>query len=136
MKKGVLFVCLGNACRSIMAEALAKHYWGEEQEIASAGLSPLGYIPRETKTVLEEIGVSTRGLHSKGFGEIELERFHLLLDLAGYELESYLPDSFAGKIAHWRVRDPYLESLISFRQTRDSIEWLIVEKLPKWLEEV
>ena len=82
MGKGVLFVCYGNACRSVMAEALARHYWGEKLTVASAGLSALGYIPRETKKVLEEIGISTQGIYSKGLGEIELDRFQLILDQA------------------------------------------------------
>ena len=42
MTKRVLFVCYGNACRSVMAEALARHYWGDKLEVASAGLHSLG----------------------------------------------------------------------------------------------
>ncbi len=134
MGKGVLFVCYGNACRSVMAEALARHYWGEKLAVASAGLSALGYIPRETKKVLEEIGISTQGIYSKGLGEIELDRFQLILDLASYPLESVLPKSFTGRVIHWLVRDPFQESLDSFRQTRDAIEWLVTEKLPEWID--
>jgi protein-tyrosine-phosphatase len=119
-----------------MAEALAKHHGGEGLNIASAGVSPLGYIPEETIEVLEEIGVSTRGLHSKGFAEIELHGCQLLLDLAGYRLEGFLPSSFTGRVITWQVKDPYSESVSSFRQTRDAIEWLITEKLPGWLEEI
>ena len=134
MGKGVLFVCYGNACRSVMAEALARHYWGEKLAVASAGLSALGYIPRETKKVLEEIGISTQGIYSKGLSEIEIDRFQLILDLASYPLESILPQSFTGRVIHWLVRDPFQESLDSFRQTRDAIEWLITEKLPQWID--
>ena len=119
-----------------MAEALAKHYWGEGLNIASAGVSPLGYIPEETIEVLEEIEVSTRGLYSKGFDEIELQGYQLLLDLAAYQLQGVLPASFTGRVITWQVKDPYSEGVNSFRQTRDAIEWLITEKLPGWLEEI
>ena len=73
MKKSVLFVCYGNACRSIMAEALARHHWGEKLEVASAGVSALGYIPEETIKVLDEVGVSTDGLYSKGLNEVDID---------------------------------------------------------------
>jgi len=30
--------------------------------------------------------------------------------------------------------DPFSESLEAFRQTRDTIEWLVTEQLPKWVD--
>lgn len=135
MTKSILFVCFGNACRSIMAEALAKHYWGDTLKVASAGLSALGYIPEETISVLEEIGVSTAGLYSKGLAEVEIEAFHLILDLALHPLERLIPPSFKGRLIHWHVRDPFQDSLDAFRQTRNAIEWLVTEKIPKWVNE-
>jgi protein-tyrosine-phosphatase len=134
MKKSVLFVCYGNACRSIMGEALARHHWNDALEVASAGLSALGYVPEETTSVLEEIGVSTNGLYSKGLAEVELDSFDLILDLLEYPLERLMPPSFKGKVIHWHVMDPFSESLEAFRQTRDTIEWLVTEQLPKWVD--
>ena len=134
MKKSVLFVCYGNACRSIMGEALARHHWNDALEVASAGLSALGYVPEATTSVLEEIGVSTHNLYSKGLSEVELGSFDLVLDLLEYPLEGLLPPSFRGKVIHWHVMDPFSESLETFRQTRDTIEWLVTEKLPQWLD--
>ena len=134
MKKSILFVCYGNACRSIMAEALAKHHWGEKLEVASAGVVALGYIPEETKNVLKEVGVSTDGLYSKGLSEVDIDGFDLILDLVLYPLEGMIPPSFEGKVIPWQVRDPFMEGLDSFRQTRNDIEWLVTEKLSEWLD--
>jgi protein-tyrosine-phosphatase len=100
MTTSILFVCYGNACRSIMAEALAKHHWANTLKVASAGLTALGYIPKETLRVLQEIGISTDGLYSKGLDEVELERVHLVLDLAAYPLENLIPPTFTGKLIH------------------------------------
>ena len=75
MIKSVLFVCYGNACRSIMAEALANHHWGEKLEVASAGLRALGYVPGATIEVLREIGIPTHGLYSKGMNELQTASF-------------------------------------------------------------
>jgi arsenate reductase len=134
VRKSVLFFCYGNACRSIMGEALARHHWDGILEVASAGLSALGYVPEKTTYVLEEIGVSTHGLYSKGLSEVELGSFDLVLDLLEYPLEGLLPPSFRGKVIHWHVMDPFSESLETFRQTRDTIEWLVTEQLPKWVD--
>ena len=51
-KLRVLFVCLGNACRSPMAEAIASHDASDVLEASSAGLYPLGEIPDETQETL------------------------------------------------------------------------------------
>ncbi len=136
MKKTVLFLCWGNACRSIMAEALTRHHWGDKVRVLSSGLNPLGYIPQETLTVLEEAGVSTEGLRSKRMEELDLESVDLVVNLSGTSLEGRLPPKLKGKrVIDWYIRDPYGYSLDSFRQTRDAIEWLVTEKLPRWLEE-
>jgi protein-tyrosine-phosphatase len=117
-----------------MAEAIARHYWGESLEVASAGLSALGHIPRETIQVLEEVGISTQGLYSKGLSEVDIAGFHLILDLAAYPMDGIIPRSFAGRLIQWHVRDPFQESLDGFRQTRNAIEWLVTEKLPAWID--
>ena len=53
--KRVLFVCVGNACRSPMAEGLANHYGSDVLRAASAGLAPTQEIPEDTVAVMEEI---------------------------------------------------------------------------------
>jgi len=117
-----------------MGEALARHHWNDTLEVASAGLSALGYVPDETTSVLDEIGVSTQGLYSKGLTEVELDSFDLVLDLLEYPLERLMPPSFKGKVIHWHVMDPFSESLEAFRQTRDTIKRLVTEQLPKWID--
>ena len=44
----VLFVCLGNACRSPMAEAIARSDTWDVIEPMSAGIMPLGFVVKET----------------------------------------------------------------------------------------
>ena len=134
MKKRLLFVCIGNACRSIMAEALMKQYWGEKYKVGSAGISPLGRISEGTAVVLREIGISTEGLYSKGIRDSDLERFHAIINLSEYPLETVIPARYGPKIINWYVRDPYGQSLDSYRRCRDAIEWLITEKVPEWMD--
>jgi arsenate reductase len=127
--KGVIFICLGNSCRSIMAEALARHLGGEAVVAASAGLSPLGFIAPLTLKVLAEMGVSTAGLRSKGLEEIELAPYHLAVNLTDYSLAGLLPPGFPGRLLHRPVPDPYGGSLEDYRQTRDILYNLILQEL-------
>ena len=118
-----------------MAEAMARHYWGDFPEVASAGISPIGYIAEGTQKVLEDIGISTRGLYSKGFEEIAFQEFQIVVNLSGYNLGGLLPSLFAGKVIDLNVSDPFGNSLDSYRHTRDTIKSLITEELPKWIGE-
>lgn len=61
----VLFLCTGNSARSQMAEALLRHLAGDRFIAASAGLNPKPIDPM-TLTVLEEKGIDTGELRSKG----------------------------------------------------------------------
>ena len=49
----LLFVCLGNSCRSQMAEALTRRLGEGKVRAWSAGSRPLGYILPETAEVLK-----------------------------------------------------------------------------------
>jgi arsenate reductase len=128
-KKGIVFICLGNSCRSIMAEALARHLWGEAVVAASAGISPLGLIAPMTLKVLAEMGVSTTGLRSKGLEEIEFSAFNLAVNLTDYSLAGRLPGAFSGRLLHRPIPDPYGGSLEDYRQTRDFLYRLILQEL-------
>ena len=55
-KTRVLFLCMGIACRSQMAEGLLRHLAGERFEVHSAGAIPAGLSSRAV-TVMAEIGI-------------------------------------------------------------------------------
>jgi arsenate reductase len=129
MKPKVLFICLGNSCRSIMAEALTRHLCGEHWEAASAGLNPLGLVAAETRAVLEEIGAESRGLRSKGFNEINLSDYHLLINLSDLSLKRLIPPELNDRVLLRPVSDPYGGSLEEYRQSLDAIKEIILRDL-------
>jgi protein-tyrosine-phosphatase len=133
MANGILFICLGNSCRSIMAEALARQFFPDSVNIGSAGLHPLGYVAQETLQVLAESGVATEDLWSKGFAEIDCGAFSVLVNLTSYSLDGVLPRSCRGRIIHHPVTDPFGRSLEAYRQAREAIRRFITEALPPLL---
>ena len=117
----VLFVCLGNACRSPMAEALARHLAPERIEASSAGLVALGYVAEPTTEVLAENGVPCDGLLSKPLQSIDLAAIDLVVNLSGRPIEKYL-DGKALPVEDWDVGDPFGSDLAVYRRIRDEIE--------------
>ena len=127
----VLFLCYGNACRSIMAEALACRFWGNGMEARSAGLAPLGHIPPLTLEVLNEAGIPTDGLYSKGLHDVRLDDIDYLVNLTGLDIDRLIPPSFSGTLLSYRVRDPFGRDIQSYRETREELDWLVREELPE-----
>jgi arsenate reductase len=128
-KPKVLFICLGNSCRSIMAEALTRHRCGDRWEAASAGLDPLGWVAPETLAALAEVGVSTAALRSKGLNEFDLSEFCLVVNLSIHSLEGRLHLADATRVLHRPVPDPFGRDREAYRRSRDAIEALIVQEL-------
>ncbi|HVB33028.1 MAG TPA: low molecular weight phosphatase family protein [Patescibacteria group bacterium] len=116
----VLFICVGNSCRSQFAEALSRHLAADVIEPASAGLSPLGRIAEPTRTVAAELGLPLDGQASKGFSAADLDRADLIVNLTGmpgravFETETPVVD--------WNVDDPYGEEPAVYRRIAAEIE--------------
>lgn len=117
----ILFVCVGNSCRSQMAEALARHWGGDRVRAFSAGSHPLGSIVPETFTVLGERGISPDGQWSKGLKDVPVEEMDAVVGM-GCEVVCPVPIGFKGRVIEWSIPDPYARDLDFYRQVRDIIE--------------
>jgi protein-tyrosine-phosphatase len=104
-KLRVLFVCIGNACRSPMAEAIAKREAADVLEASSAGLYPLGEIPDETQETLSRSGYSAVGLSSKPITNRIWNEADLVINLSGRIRDIAFDDP--AKVEDWDVADPY-----------------------------
>ncbi len=114
-----------------MAEALARHFWGNGMEAFSAGLAPLGYIPSETLEALDEAGISTDGLYSKGLSGAPLSEIDYLVNLTYFEVAPLIPPAFSGKLISCPVQDPFGQDVESFRKIRERLERLVRQELPE-----
>ncbi len=116
----VLFICIGNACRSPMAEALARHLAPDAIDASSAGLVPLGYICPSTRTVLEEIDIFSARQESKPLREEDVAGADLVINMTGRPLENIV--RAPTPVEYWSVEDPFGCDLAFYRRTRDEIE--------------
>jgi len=116
-KMRVLFVCIGNACRSQMAEGFARAYGGDVMEASSAGLSPYSHVPPATRETMGEKGIDLELHYPKHISEVAEIDFDLVINLSGREV----PVDEA-KVREWAVRDPFGGSESSYRTARDRIE--------------
>lgn len=59
-KSKILFVCIHNSARSVMAEAFVNHFCGDKFEAQSAGIEP-GQLNPVVAQVMAEIGIDVSG---------------------------------------------------------------------------
>lgn len=124
----ILFVCVGNSCRSQMSEALANHYGNGRVKAWSAGSSPLGWIAKETYEVLKEKGISLEGHSSKSLRDVSVGTMDVVVGM-GCEVVCPVPAGFKGRVIEWNIPDPYGSGLDNFRSVRDLIQRQVITLL-------
>jgi protein-tyrosine-phosphatase len=95
LRTKVLFLCIGNACRSQMAEAIARHTASDVIEPSSAGLVPFGEIPSTTLTVLRERGISVDGQTSKPLRSEDMSEADIVINMTGRSGATIFPEPVA-----------------------------------------
>src|SRR5258708_31969099 len=101
----VLFVCLGNSCRSPMAEAIARRNASDVIEASSAGLAPLGFVANMTRRILANNGYPTENLESKPILPELWDAADLVINMSGRSRQQVFREH--GKVEDWVVEDPY-----------------------------
>ena len=121
-KKRVLFVCIGNSCRSQMAEAFARAYGSDVMLAQSAGLSPSMIIQPLTRQVLEERNLSVDDQFPKDMEIARREPFDLVVNMSGFPVE--VPGARA---VEWAVPDPIGREEAVYRTVAAQIEGLVMQ---------
>jgi arsenate reductase len=117
----VLFVCLGNSCRSQMAEAFARTFGSDVMEASSAGIQPAYRISRKTRAVMDEKQVPlTAGQAPKNIGIFNLSEFDLIVSLSEYGIPK--TDTMVLKLP---IPDPMGHDDEMHRQVRDEVEYQV-----------
>ena len=110
----LLFVCVGNSCRSQIAEGIARHLG---HEAASAGTHPASQVSENALRVLESKGIATDGLEPKSVDLFNAEDFDMVISMGcGVSCPMMRIDQ------DWELDDPVGQSLAVFEATAQEIE--------------
>ena len=75
----VLFMCTGNSCRSVMAEALINDLGRGRYRAWSAGSFPVGYVHPKSIETLQQHSIDPGQQRSKSWDEFVEEQFDLVI---------------------------------------------------------
>jgi arsenate reductase (thioredoxin) len=117
----VLFLCIGNSCRSQMAEGFARKYGSDVMKVGSAGLSPAAIVQPLTKKVMEARDVNIDDQFPKDVGSADPSRFDLIINMSGVKLPGRIPI----EVRDWTVEDPIGCTEDVYLEVRDQIEGLV-----------
>jgi protein-tyrosine-phosphatase len=121
----VIFVCLGNSCRSPMAEAIAAHIASDVMEVSSAGVAALGVVQSLTKVTVAKNGYPADGLESKLLEDSDLGAADIVINMTGRPGLALFHD--ASKVEDWYVEDPYGSGAETYQRVFEDIESRVVE---------
>ena len=127
----VLFVCVGNACRSQMAEAFARAYGADVMIPASAGLGPANQVMPDTIRAMLEKNLDVRDHFPKDLRHMLRLHFDLVVNLSGRPL----PDCDV-PTREWDVADPVAMSYEDHCAVRDEIERLVMGLISELRREI
>jgi arsenate reductase len=131
----ILFICIGNMCRSPMAEAIARHLGTGRVEARSAGLSPTGSVADQARTALEELGIPSHDLSSKGLDTVPLSDVDVVVSLLGPSGLHLLPRNLGARLEAWSIPDPLGEDEEAFLATARLLQRRIRSLLDEVMED-
>lgn len=102
----LLFLCTGNSCRSILAEATFNHLAPAGWRAMSAGSHPSGYVHPRSLALLAREGIASTGYASKSWDNLPITPdivITVCASAAGETCPAYLGPVLR---AHWGVADP------------------------------
>lgn len=102
----ILFLCTGNSCRSIIAEATFNHLAPAHMRAMSAGSQPTGEIHPRSLALLQSKQIATEGYYSKSWNDLSFTP-DIVITVCGNAAGETCP-AYLGPVmrAHWGVADP------------------------------
>lgn len=104
----LLFVCVGNTCRSVLAEYIAKRLFGPPTRVESAGILP--QLPGDAADAihaLKEFEIDASGHQPRHVREVAPASFELVVGLDSSVLP-HLGGVDPRRIRLWKIPDPWM----------------------------
>jgi arsenate reductase len=111
-----LFVCIGNAGRSQMAQAFYERLGGEAR---SAGSRPETELHETVVEAMQDVGVDISSRRPKGFTDADVEWAEVVVTMGCGDVCPYFPGK---EYIDWDLPDPAAMSIEDVRVLRDTIE--------------
>ena len=121
----VLFVCIGNSCRSPMAEAIARRNHADVLDAESAGVAPAPIVQPQTYACLEERKLVLEADRTpRRLVDSDWASMDVIVNMSGTGILPLIP-GFKGANLIWDVDDPIGKPLAEYRKACDRIEQLV-----------
>ena len=123
--KSILFVCIENSSRSIMAEAFAKSMG---LSASSAGTFPATQVNPLVVEAMKEVGIDVSGSKPEDLSEKTIDAADVVV-LTDVTLANSIPGNLRKrmrkKMVEWSIPDPQGKDLIEIRFVRDQIRKMV-----------
>ncbi len=115
----VLFVCLHNAGRSQMSQALFEHAVDRRHRALSAGTTPAEHVHPEVIEAMRELGFDLSDRRPQLLTRELAEQADLIVTMGCGDQCPYIPGK---RYLDWELPDPKGRPLAEVRATRDEID--------------
>ena len=119
--KRVLFVCVENAGRSLMAEAFANEYGKDKVEALSAGTMPANEVNPVVLQLMLEKGFDLSKNKPKLITGQMVQEADMIV-VMGCSAQGFCPAPLLNKVVDWGIEDPKDKPTENVRAIRDEIE--------------
>ncbi len=128
MNKKVLIICIGNSCRSIIAEALINHKC-KDIIANSCGVKASGKVHKYAKKVLQKHGVWKDEYHSKTVEDLKEIDYDLVVTVCEHAKETCPVFRACTKKVHMGFDDPDGKDFGEFEKLYLKIENILISKV-------
>ncbi len=115
----VLFVCLHNAGRSQMSQALFERAAAGRHEADSAGTTPAEHVHPEVVDVMRELSIDLSDRVPQKLTREQAERADIVVTMGCGDECPYIPGK---RYIDWELPDPKGRPIAEVRATRDDID--------------
>jgi arsenate reductase len=116
-----LFVCIGNAGRSQMAQAFYEELGGEAR---SAGSRPESRLHASVVEAMDDVGIDISSRRPKGFTDADVQWADVIVTMGCGDVCPFFPGK---QYLDWNLPDPVSMSAEEVRALRDDIRRRIAE---------
>ena len=116
-----LFVCIGNAGRSQMAQAFYEELGGEAR---SAGSRPESELHASVVTAMQDVGIDISSRRPKGFTDEDVRWADVVVTMGCGDVCPFFPGK---EYVDWNLPDPVAMSPEEVRALRDDIRRRVAE---------